>query len=174
MAIINSKSQPPFDFSKASRKEIVEFLYSKAFKFFKSQGSYCDFITFKEVHLTPQLRCDILNLAANDTVTIVELKTCRADFVADSKWEKYLDYCDYFYFMCPPGVIKKEEISNKVGLIYTTNSLFEIKQYPFKLKPRFINHTWLSYIYKKLCFRKFAKVNNNLISLDEEILFTNQ
>ena len=36
-------------------------------------------------------------------VTLVEVKSCRADFVADRKWQSYLDYCDRFYFAVAAG-----------------------------------------------------------------------
>jgi hypothetical protein len=29
------------------------------------------------------------------------VKSCRADFRADSKWTRYRDYCDRFYFAIP-------------------------------------------------------------------------
>ena len=33
----------------------------------------------------------------------VEVKSCRADFMSDSKWPDYLDWCDRVYFAVPEG-----------------------------------------------------------------------
>ena len=30
--------------------------------------------------------------------TVVEIKSCRPDFMCDRKWQDYLGYCDRFYF----------------------------------------------------------------------------
>lgn len=46
-----------------------------------------------------------------------EVKLTRADFLADKKWERYLPYCNYFSFVAPRGIIKKEELPEKIGLI---------------------------------------------------------
>ena len=43
-------------------------------------------------------RADLAALDRAGTITLVEVKSCRADFVADHKWRAYLDYCDRFYF----------------------------------------------------------------------------
>lgn len=46
-----------------------------------------------------------------------EIKISRADFLADKKWQEYLKYCTFFYFIAPEGIIKKEELPENVGLI---------------------------------------------------------
>lgn len=50
-------------------------------------------------------------------VKIYEVKSCRADFTSDNKWQKYLKYCTNFGFVAPKGVIKPEELPDKVGLV---------------------------------------------------------
>lgn len=47
-----------------------------------------------------------------------EIKVSREDFLNDSKWHNYLQYCNKFYFICPVGLIKPTEIDPMVGLIY--------------------------------------------------------
>jgi hypothetical protein len=49
-----------------------------------------------EVPLANRRRADLLALDRRGTITLVEIKSCRADFVADRKWQEYLDYCDRF------------------------------------------------------------------------------
>jgi hypothetical protein len=56
-----------------------------------------------EVPLANGRRADLLALDRRGTITLVEIKSCRADFVADRKWQEYLDYCDRFYFAVAPG-----------------------------------------------------------------------
>jgi hypothetical protein len=61
-------------------------------------------------------RADILAIDGAGQVTIVEIKSSRADFAADRKWRDYLEFCDRFYFAVEPdfplGLLPEE-----VGLI---------------------------------------------------------
>ena len=43
-------------------------------------------------------RADIVGLAANGELWIIETKSCLADFAVDQKWPDYLEYCDRFFF----------------------------------------------------------------------------
>lgn len=56
-----------------------------------------------EVTLANGRRADVLSLDAAGRLTIVEIKSSRADFVADRKWRDYLDFCDAFYFAVAEG-----------------------------------------------------------------------
>jgi hypothetical protein len=44
------------------------------------------------------LRCDLTALSAEGELWIIECKSSRSDFVSDTKWEKYLSYCDRFFW----------------------------------------------------------------------------
>ena len=46
-------------------------------------------------------RADIIGLAADGAIHIVEIKSSIQDFRTDHKWPEYADYCDYFYFAAP-------------------------------------------------------------------------
>lgn len=59
---------------------------------------------------------DVLGMRFNGEVVIFELKTCRADFRADEKWETYLPYCNYLYFLAPQGVLTAEDLPSNAGL----------------------------------------------------------
>jgi hypothetical protein len=48
-------------------------------------------------------RADVIALDGRGTVAIVEVKSSRADFRADGKWQDYLAFCDRFYFAVPPA-----------------------------------------------------------------------
>ena len=56
-----------------------------------------------EVPLANGRRADLVALDRRGTITLVEVKASRADFVADRKWQDYLDYCDRFYFAVAAG-----------------------------------------------------------------------
>lgn len=51
-----------------------------------------------EVPLGNGRRADLAALDHAGRISIVEIKSCRADFAADRKWPDYLGYCDLFYF----------------------------------------------------------------------------
>jgi hypothetical protein len=48
-------------------------------------------------------RADLVTIDRAATITIVEVKSGRADFMADHKWQGYLAYCDRFYFAVATG-----------------------------------------------------------------------
>lgn len=43
-------------------------------------------------------RADMAAINRGGAITLVEVKSCRADFHSDRKWHEYLPYCDRFYF----------------------------------------------------------------------------
>lgn len=55
---------------------------------------------------------------ANPCVTGYEVKVARSDFMKDQKWPGYMAYCHKFSFVCPKGLITKDELPEEVGLIY--------------------------------------------------------
>jgi len=56
-----------------------------------------------EVPLANGRRADLVALDRGGTITLIEVKASRADFVADRKWQDYLDFCDRFYFAVAAG-----------------------------------------------------------------------
>ena len=81
-------------------------------RLFRALGCSC----ITELPLTNGRRADIVAIAGDGTIHLVEVKSSIADFRADRKWQDYLDYCDHFYFAVdanmPEGVIPAD-----VGLI---------------------------------------------------------
>ncbi|MBN1663413.1 MAG: MmcB family DNA repair protein [Deltaproteobacteria bacterium] len=64
-----------------------------------------------------------------------EIKISRSDFLSDTKWPGYLDYCHEFYFVCPTGVISPAELGPDVGLAYvskTGSRIFTKKKAPYR------------------------------------------
>ena len=56
------------------------------------------FARLTELTLANARRADLIGLADNGDIWIVEIKSCLADFRADQKWPEYRDYCDRLFF----------------------------------------------------------------------------
>jgi hypothetical protein len=63
-----------------------------------------DFFALPEVTLASGRRADLLALSRTGEVWIVEIKSSREDFRADSKWPEYRNYCDRLFFATSPEV----------------------------------------------------------------------
>lgn len=61
-------------------------------------------------------RADILALADDGEVTIVEVKSGPVDYKTDQKWPEYLEYCDRFFFAVDAD-FPVELIPEECGLI---------------------------------------------------------
>jgi len=62
------------------------------------------FSSLTELQLASGRRADIVALAGDATILIVEIKSSIADFRADLKWPDYRAYCDRLYFAISGGV----------------------------------------------------------------------
>ncbi|MGO9005388.1 MAG: MmcB family DNA repair protein [Beijerinckiaceae bacterium] len=62
------------------------------------------FSTLTELPLASGRRADIIALALDATIVIVEVKSSIADFRADRKWPDYRAHCDRLYFAVPEQV----------------------------------------------------------------------
>jgi hypothetical protein len=61
----------------------------------------CGFAVLGELPLPNGRRADLVALAPDGALRIVEVKSSREDLRADQKWTHYRDYCDRFYFAAP-------------------------------------------------------------------------
>ncbi len=61
----------------------------------------CGFAVIGELPLPNGRRADLVALAPDGGLRIVEVKSSQEDFRADQKWTWYRDYCDRFYFAIP-------------------------------------------------------------------------
>jgi len=66
-----------------------------------------------------------------------EVKVSRADFRQDEKWSEYLPYVHQFFFVCPPGVIRLDELPPGVGLIWgnPSGTKLHVKYMPERHEP---------------------------------------
>lgn len=63
-----------------------------------------NFSTVTELPLLSGRRADIVALASDATIHIIEIKSSIADFRADTKWRDYRAHCDRLYFAIPESV----------------------------------------------------------------------
>jgi hypothetical protein len=72
-----------------------------------------DLTALPEFTLASGRRVDLMALGRNGLLAAVEVKSSRADFLADQKWPDYLAYADRFYFAVGPefpvGLLPPEE-----------------------------------------------------------------
>jgi hypothetical protein len=69
-----------------------------------------------EVPLANGRRADLVAISESGDLTIVEVKSCLADFRSDQKWHEYRDFCDHLYFSVSP-VFPAEVLPEDAGLI---------------------------------------------------------
>src|SRR3984957_17479470 len=74
------------------------------------------FSTLTELPLASGRRADVVALAADGTIVIVEIKSSLADFRADQKWPDYRAHCDRLYFAIP-GSMPHDIMPEDAGLI---------------------------------------------------------
>jgi hypothetical protein len=61
-------------------------------------------VTMPEFTLRNGRRADVIALAPDGRLTIVEIKSSVVDFRTDQKWPDYEEFCDRFYFAVPETV----------------------------------------------------------------------
>ena len=74
------------------------------------------FVTVEELVPTPGLRVDVMALGPKGEVWVIECKSSRADYMSDSKWHGYLEWCDRF-FWAVDEVFPTELLPAETGLI---------------------------------------------------------
>lgn len=74
------------------------------------------FAPLTEFKLTNKRRVDVAALNRDGQFVVVEVKSSIADFRADSKWQEYLKFCDYFYFAVDTD-FPRDRIPDDCGLI---------------------------------------------------------
>ena len=83
------------------------------------------FSTVTELPLASGRRADIVALAPDATILIVETKSSIADFRADTKWPEYRAHCDRLYFAISDQ-IPSEIMPADAGLIIADDFSAEI------------------------------------------------
>lgn len=87
--------------------------------------------------------CDYWCMTDDGETREFEIKISRSDYFVDKKKDKHrsLDGANYFYYVCPKGLIKKEEVDPKYGLIHVCeDGNVEIVKKPRRLHPKLFDN----------------------------------
>jgi hypothetical protein len=100
------------DLIKLTHKECVEIAYKWVIK----NGSVG--FAFKELKSTADEIPDVIGFDSCQSI-VIECKVSRSDFLSDkNKSHRSKGMGNWRFFCCPKGMIKKEELPDKWGLIY--------------------------------------------------------
>jgi len=95
-------------------------------------------------------------------IRVIECKASRADFLADTKWERYLPYSTHVAFLGPQEVFSKQELPSDIGII----------------RPRWVRRrTWkgdeekLEWYYERGCQRLHDVVGEEYVAVLEGMLW---
>lgn len=100
------------------------------------ERGYHSLVEFK---LNTGRRADLLALNKRGRFALVEIKTSRADFLADDKWRSYLPFADRFYFAVPvsfPAEILPEDSGLIVADRYGGDVVREAPETPMHASAR--------------------------------------
>jgi hypothetical protein len=67
---------------------------------------------------------DFWTMTASGETREFEIKISRSDYLIDAKKDKHKECngANYFYYVCPAGLIKPEEVDKRYGLVYISES----------------------------------------------------
>lgn len=88
-----------------------------------------NFSTMVEFSPVKGLRVDVAALGPKGEIWVVECKSSRADFMTDTKWQGYLDWCDR-YFWAVDVNFPLELLPEDSGLIIADGYDAEIHRMP--------------------------------------------
>ena len=91
------------------------------------------FASVEELVPTRGLRVDVMGLGPKGEIWIVECKSSRADFMADSKWQGYLEWGDRFFWAVDAD-FPTELLPDDSGLILSDAYGAEILRMPEETK----------------------------------------
>lgn len=101
-------------------------MQDKALKWLYNKGN----VVASEVTLPNGRRADVIGFSESGHIVIVEVKVSTADFIHDEKWQSYLDYCDFFYFLLDDKVQPAyyQGRYKGVGLLQETKNSIKVKE----------------------------------------------
>ncbi len=120
--------------------------------------NYRHYLICKNFYLYDGWECDVLSVNYSDFITEYEIKRTRADYKADfNKKDKHFSTsngygANTFYYACPVGLIKRDEIPEYAGLIYCSPK----GSYISKKAPMLHND--------KITFNQLKKISSKIMS----------
>lgn len=151
----------------------------------RGHSPVCSNLTYLTTKCGKMCEADVLSVTGAGYVCEFEVKISKADFKKDGeKIRKHNQYntnprylANYFYYVCPEGLIKSHEIQNYAGLIYVVNGalktivsarlLHKDKHNLLKLMTK-ICRVQAERLYLGAC--KLTYLNNNIKSRNKTIL----
>ncbi|MBY6153486.1 MmcB family DNA repair protein [Vannielia litorea] len=106
------------------------------------------FVTVEELVPMGGLRVDVMALGPKGEVWVIECKSSRADYMADHKWQGYLEWCDRFFWAVDQD-FPTELLPAETGLIIADPYDAEI----IRMGPE----TKLAAARRKVMLQKFAR-----------------
>lgn len=74
------------------------------------------YVSVEELVPARGLRVDVMGLGPKSEIWVIECKSSRADFQADSKWQGYIEWCDRFFWAVDSG-FPTDLLPSHTGLI---------------------------------------------------------
>lgn len=93
-------------------------------------------LTFTEIQIPGMhsSRADVIAMTphrySTKDIRLYEVKLTRGTWLADKKFQKYLECCNRMYIACPKGVIKKDEVPKEIGLITRSDNGWRVAKSP--------------------------------------------
>ena len=102
---------------KADRRSVAQTLTRMAVTYLTHQR----FSVYVELGLAKwgSLRADVIGVKMSGELVIIEVKSCRQDFVTDKKYHRYLEYADRVYMLWPQDY--GLPLADRVGLLLPTD-----------------------------------------------------
>ncbi len=95
------------------------------------------FVAVEEMVLASGRRADLVALAPDDAIWIIEVKSSPEDYRSDRKWTGYAAYCDAFAFAVSPAfpldLLDAEPCASGAGLIVADAHGGELIRQPRRL-----------------------------------------
>lgn len=136
-----------------TRKQVAEALTQMVVMHWVKRGAAC--FVQQGVNRWGKLRADVVAMWLNGSITITEIKSCRADFTSDRKWQQYREYCDKLYFCFPSdlgldipkgiGVL----LPNARGHLSAHQNASEVRMSPKLRKELIVRLAWRSGTFSK-------------------------
>lgn len=79
------------------------------------------------------LRVDVISLAPDGEIWIIECKSSRTDFTSDRKWQGYLEWCDRYFWAVGEG-FPQELLPEDHGLLIADSYGAEILRMPSEVR----------------------------------------
>lgn len=110
-------------------------------------------IAFRDIkHIGCREIVDVLGLGSGDHSVVIEVKVSRSDFLADKKkiFRQYPEFGigKYRLYCCPDGLIKKEELPQKWGLLYVLGN-GKIEEIVNPLRHRYDIENMFKWVFEK-------------------------